>query len=378
MKSSPNSPFLELLPHPDSGTTLANHYQTGETIEVTWSNDTLTKINPARGKRAGVWIAPGLFDVQVNGYAGVDFQLPSSAKEDKLLRSVHAMKRDGCNRFLLTLITAKWNDLLDLVASYKKVISSNEELSRSIPGFHIEGPFISSEPGYVGAHDKSCVCDPMPQNIQDLKKVVGDMPVLLTLAPERAGSIDTIKAAVESKFVVSLGHTNASAQQIEAAEGAGSTAFTHLGNGCPQQLDRHDNIIWRILNSKKLTVGIIPDSIHVSPQAFQIMHRSLPHSRIYWTTDAMSAAGAGPGKYTLGKIELAVAEDGVVRNPATGGFAGSSLNPIEGIRRGSKMLNQPWQKSWEHFSTIPARLMKVSSGLHLKSEGGFCLLKETA
>jgi N-acetylglucosamine-6-phosphate deacetylase len=140
-------------------------------------------------------------------------------------------------------------------------------------------------------------------------------------------------------------------------------------------LDRHENILWTVLNEPTLTAGIIPDGIHVSPALFAILHEVLTPARVYWTTDAMSAAGAPPGRYTIGEIEVAVGADQIVINPATNTFAGSALTPIEGIRRGAQMLNRPWQDVWDLFSVNPARLMGLSADLSPGSAAGFCLLR---
>src|SRR6202008_524727 len=139
--------------------------------------------------------------------------------------------------------------------------------------------------------------DPAPEHILELRTITGDDPLLLTLAPERAGALPASELAVSRGIKVSLGHSNASAEILEQAVDAGATGFTHLGNGCPRDLDRHDNILWRIFERPELTVSLIPDKIHVSPALFRLVHRTM--DKIFYTTDAMSAAGAGPGKYKL-------------------------------------------------------------------------------
>jgi N-acetylglucosamine-6-phosphate deacetylase len=196
------------------------------------------------------------------------------------------------------------------------------------------------------------------------------------MAPERPGTLEAVRQAVASGFVVSFGHTNAGTEDLRAAVEAGGRAFTHLGNGCPQTLDRHDNIIWRVLDEERLVAGLIPDGRHVAPPFFRALHRALGSSRIYWTTDAMAAAGAPDGRYSLGELEAEVGADRVVRNFATGGFAGSALAPIEGIRCGARMLGRRWQDVWDFFSVQPARLMNLPGELEPDSSAGFCLLRE--
>jgi N-acetylglucosamine-6-phosphate deacetylase len=176
-------------------------------------------------------------------------------------------------------------------------------------------------------------------------------------------------------FRVSLGHTNASAAEIADAIRAGATGFTHLGNACPKELDRHDNILWRVLDTEGLTVGLIVDGMHVSGPFFRLVHRVLGMERIYYTTDAMAAAGARPGRYTMGELKLDVGPDQVVREPGKTNFAGSALRPIDGISRAARMLRAPWQTVWPAFSVNPERFMGIPNSLTVGSEANFCLLE---
>lgn len=379
-ESSMNSlPLLTNLPVKPEGSLTARHYQTGQPVRICWKEGCmLTGLEPASGPaEENVWLAPGLLDLQVNGYGGIDLQGESAISEEALLKFVRALRRDGCHRSLLTLITAPWDRLLDYIRRYREIIQANEELRRALVGWHIEGPFLSEEPGFRGAHNADWMCDATPGHIRELRAATGGDLVLLTVAPEREGSLAAIEEAKRCGMVISLGHTDASASQVQMAIASGASGFTHLSNGCTQQLDRHDNILWRALNEDALTAGLIPDGIHVSPALFRVMHRAMDHGRIYWTTDAMSAAGGGPGRYRIGELELMVGEDLVVRNPATGGFAGSALTPIEGVRRGAAMLQCPWTQAWDFFSTRPAAFMGLPSELAPGSPAGFCLLRSS-
>ncbi len=357
------------------GSAVVRHYRDGTPHVAEWNASGLVGLKPAPGADpGGHWIAPGLFDLQVNGYAGVDFQRECS-RED-LHTAAAALRRDGCLRTLLTLITCPWEEMLHKVKTLRALIRNDRTLDRAFPGWHIEGPFLCDRPGFSGAHNPRWMRDPRPGDIRELKSAVENDPVLLTLAPERPGSVEAIRAAVECGFVVSFGHTDVDAARLRAAREAGGRAFTHLGNGCPQQLDRHDNILWRVLDDNILTAGIIPDTHHVSPPLFRLLHRVTDASRIYWTTDAMAAAGAPEGRYTIGETELQVGADRVVRNPQTNSFAGSALEPIEGIRRGARMLGLSWRKVWDYFSVHPAGLMNLPGDLVPGSPAGFCLLHE--
>jgi N-acetylglucosamine-6-phosphate deacetylase len=322
---------------------------------------------------ADTWVAPGLFDLQINGYGGVDFQQDDLTLED-LLSAARQLRRDGCTRFLLTLVTDHWPRLMKRLEHLRQLREQSAELRSALVGWHVEGPFLSTEPGFRGAHEASCMRDPAPEDIKELRVVTEQDPVLLTVAPERAGTPEAIRLATELGLKVSLGHTNASAEQLQLAIEAGATGFTHLGNGCPQLLDRHNNIIWRVLETSRLTVSLIPDQIHVSPPLFRLVHRLLGADSIYYTSDAMAAAGAAPGRYRLGKLQLEVGPDQVVRQPGQPLFAGSALRPFEGVFRAACMLGCPWQEAWRRFSETPGKLMGLQNEL-VEHQSSFCLLR---
>ena len=357
-----------------SGEICARHFQTKQAVRVHWGNGIITNVASVSSLQEAIWIAPSLFDVQVNGYGGVDFQRDGLEVED-LLSAARQLRAAGCARFLLTLITDEWPKLTARLKHLRSLREKSDELKRAIAGWHVEGPFLSPEPGFHGAHNPAVMLDPTSAHISELRELAGDDPVLLTLAPERQGALEAIQLAVSRGMKASLGHTNASAEILRDAVKAGATMFTHLANACPRELNRHDNILWRVFETGGLTVGLIPDRIHVSPALFRLIHRLQDSGSIYYTTDAMSAAGAPPGKYSLGKMELEVGADQIVRQAGKTNFAGSALRPIDGIFRAAQMLNCPWQEVWPRFSEIPARVMGLRSELKAGEPADFCLLK---
>jgi N-acetylglucosamine-6-phosphate deacetylase len=346
----------------------------GRPIRITWEAGILRQIEDLETKSPpDFWIAPPLFDLQVNGYGGIDYQQDDLTLEN-LLTAARKLRADGCTRFLLTLITDEWSALASRLRHLRSLRSQSPELQAAIAGWHIEGPFLSAEPGFAGAHNPKLMCDPAPEHILELRTITGKDPVLLTVAPERSGVLKAIELAVAQGMKASLGHTNAPFEIVREAVRAGATAFTHLGNGCPRELDRHDNILWRVFETPELTVSLIPDQIHISPSLFRVMDREMA-GRIYYTTDAMSAAGMPPGRYKLGRMELQVGADQIVRRPGTQLFAGSALRPIEGVFRAARMLGCSWRETWARFSQKPASVMGLLNGLAVGQPADFCLLK---
>jgi N-acetylglucosamine-6-phosphate deacetylase len=294
----------------------------------------------------------GFFDLQVNGFGGVDFQgAPSQAEVHSACRSLRAA---SMNRTLATFITdhpEAFEFRLRLFESYRE---EDALIAETIVGYHLEGPHLSAEPGYRGAHDPNLMSDPDWAAFERQQKAANGRIRLLTLAPERKGSEKFIARVTDSGVRVSLGHTNANDSQIDRAIRAGATLCTHLGNGCPLDLHRHDNIIQRLLARDELTACFIPDGIHLPPQVLRNLVRAKPPGKVILTTDAMSAAGAGPGRYRLGKLELEVGDDTVVRLPGSPYFAGSALCLDRGVANAVEWLGMEPETVRSMASVVPA------------------------
>ena len=182
----------------------------GQATKLSWRDGLITNIDSVSEAPENLWLAPPLLDLQVNGYAGVDFQSDAISLAD-LLDSIRRLHADGCASCLLTLISDEWPRLLSRLRRYRELRSKAQELQQAIIGWHIEGPFLSDRAGYCGAHNPRVMCDPTPAHIDELRDACGNDPVLLTIAPEREGAVAAIQRAVQLGIRVSLGHTDASA-----------------------------------------------------------------------------------------------------------------------------------------------------------------------
>ncbi|MBI2929492.1 MAG: N-acetylglucosamine-6-phosphate deacetylase [Verrucomicrobia bacterium] len=360
------------------GEICAWHYATRQPVRLRPEDGGATQLKPAAAApERDLWLAPALVDVQVNGFAGVDFQRDGLTGEE-LRRAASGLRAAGCGRFLLTLITDEWPRLMARLRHLRALRAESVQLRSAIAGWHVEGPFLSAEPGFHGAHEPALMRDPTPAHIRELRAVTGNDPVLLTLAPERSGALEAIALAASLGIRVSLGHTNASAEVLRRAVAAGATGFTHLGNACPQLLDRHDNILWRALDTPGLTVSVIPDKIHVSPALFRLIHRALPSESICYVTDAIAAAGAPAGRYSVGKLVVDVGADQIVRPPGKSNYAGSALDPFAGVLRAAEMLGCAWQEVWDGFSVRPAKFIGLGPPGELGGHVEFCLVEAAA
>jgi len=348
---------------------------TAQNKRTAWKDGRVVSVETTDSAAPNVWLMPPLLDLQVNGYGGVDYQT-DGISVDELLSSVRQLRRDGCAQIFLTLITDAWPKLMARLRRLKELRSQSKELQSAIAGWHIEGPFLSHVPGFHGAHNPALMIDPKPEHIRELREITERDPVLLTVAPERAGAIAAIELASSLGIVISLGHTDASHGTLKDAMKTGAKSFTHLGNGCPQQLDRHDNILWRVLDTPGLTVGVIPDKMHVSPALFRLFYKQLGPQNIWLTTDAVAPAGAPPGRYRLGPQEVDVGADQIVRLPGRTNFAGSALRPIDGMLRAAEMLSsERWQFVWEAFSESPRNLVGLRTALREGDDANFCVIK---
>ncbi|MEO6246672.1 MAG: N-acetylglucosamine-6-phosphate deacetylase, partial [Opitutaceae bacterium] len=243
---------------------------------------------------------------------------------------------------------------------FEKLRFASPACAQMIAGYHIEGPWLSPEPGYRGAHPAEPMHAPSRAEFERLQAAARGHIRLVTLAPEWPGSAECIAAITRSGVHVSLGHTNASETDIDAAIRAGARFATHLGNGTPLTLHRHDNIVQRLLARDELTACLIPDGVHLPPFVLKNFFRAKLPGKVLFTTDAMSGAGAGVGRYRIGRLEIDVGQDGIARQPGGGGFAGSTLTPDEGVRRTAAFIGLPDETATQLWSVDAARAFGVT------------------
>ena len=381
-RNPPATPSMDIRCRTDpQGEVLARLIPEGTPVRLRWAGGRIVSLR--RHSRSGSlpFLVEPLLDLQVNGYAGVDFQDPALTRRD-LERATRALIRDGCTLFFPTLITNRWETMLRQLARMVAFRKESPLLSLCIRGWHLEGPFLSPKEGYRGAHPARWMRDPSLPDLDEVLALTGNDPLLITLAPERRGALEFIRAGTRRGIRFSLGHCAASATELERAVDAGAGGITHLGNGIPALLDRHDNWFWTVADCRRpLHVGLIPDGIHLPPPLFRVLHRLLPARHgIYYASDAMAAAAAPPGRYRLGMLDLEAGTDRVVRMPGSPLLAGSALSPLEGVLRAAAMRggDAHWLPAWKHFSRHPARFMGLPSYLHPGSPVRFCLVGEDA
>jgi N-acetylglucosamine-6-phosphate deacetylase len=290
---------------------------------------------------------PGFFDLQVNGFAGVDFGDPALTSE-RLLQAVAALEKTGVTRFLPTLITSS----LETFSACARTIARTTH--PAIAGIHMEGPYLSPEDGPRGAHSRAFVRGADVDDFRRRQEAADGRIRLLTVAPEAPGALKVVEHAVGSGVRVAIGHTGATPAQIAAAVDAGATLSTHLGNGCAQVLPRHPNVIWEQLADDRLMASFIVDGHHLPPATVKAMIRAKTPARSILVTDAIAAAGMPPGRYTLGGQEVELSPMGRVAAPGAPNLAGSALRLDAAIGNTVEFTGLPLEEVVPMASTRPA------------------------
>jgi N-acetylglucosamine-6-phosphate deacetylase len=270
------------------------------------------------------WAAPGLFDLQINGCDGRSFNSPKLTT-DAVHHVVQVCRRHGVAGLCPTLVTESAEALLHGFTVLRQACESDAEIARAVPALHLEGPYISPEDGFRGAHPRRHVRPPDWDEFRRFQEASGGRIRLVTLAPEHDGALAFIEKLTASGVVVALGHTAADAARIGEAVRAGARLSTHLGNGCRAVLPRHDNPIWEQLAHDGLWASVICDGWHLTPAVARCILRVKTPARAVLTCDASSLAGLPPGRYEEWGEAFEVLPGGKVVVPDTSYLAGSGV-----------------------------------------------------
>lgn len=305
-------------------------YRTGHAVRVEFGA-AIEAVDELVGPVEGIdtWLAPGFIDLQVNGFAGVDYCSPHSSLEE-IGRSIRAQFACGVSRIYPTVITGS---AADMQGALRNLAKARRELpeGEAFEAIHAEGPFISAEDGPRGAHPVKQARPPSLEEWRRMQDAAEGNIRLLTLSPEYEGSAHFIQEVVSEGVVVSIGHTKATAEQISDAVSAGATMSTHLGNGAHAILPRHPNYIWEQLAEDRLTASFIVDGIHLPPCFLKVALRAKGIERSVLVTDAVMPAGCAPGEYALGEIEVTLHPEGKVTLRGGTRLAGSALKMDDGV-----------------------------------------------
>jgi N-acetylglucosamine-6-phosphate deacetylase len=302
-----------------------------------------------------LYVAPAWIDLQVNGYAGVDYNSPATPL-DEIARSVGVLNATGTGRFYPTVITGPADDMVE---SLRNLARAKESLP-SIEGFHVEGPHICPDEGPRGAHRRDCVRKPDINEYRRWQEATDGAIRLVTLSPEWPEAPRYIETLVSEGVVVSIGHTKASSEEIKAAVDAGATMSTHIGNGAHGELRRHPNYIWDQLAEDRLAAGFIVDGIHLGEAFVKVALRAKGVARAVLVTDASMPAMSKPGIYRLGGQDLELTEDGRVVLAGQTRLAGSALRMDDAITNVMRMTGISLVEAISMATRNPARVGRIA------------------
>lgn len=348
---------------------------TNEVVEIGAEQGIITsvrKMDSNQGEKLP-WISAGWIDLQVNGYGGYDLNGATTTLDDieGVTKALHAQ---GVTTYLPTVITGSFERIAQAVTAIAQYCRDSHYAKDSILGIHLEGPYVSSVDGSRGAHPREHTRDPNWDEFRRLQDAARGLIRMVTLAPERVGSVPFIEKLTEQGIVVAIGHTMATEQELDAAVRAGAKLCTHLGNGSQPLLPRHPNYIWNQLADDRLWATFIPDGHHLSPNVLKAMVRVKREKSIF-VSDCTQFGDMAPGEYTSligGKVVLT--EAGLLHTAENHNIlAGSATSLARGVVNAVKYTDFGLAEVLDAITIRPATVMnepkvgrlKVGSPAHL-------------
>ena len=289
-------------------------------------------------------------DIQVNGYAGIDLQRTDTTPEELQLMA-RRLRNGGVRAVLPTIVTDALDRMSAKLAHLHHLIEQDDQLRRLMPAFHIEGPCLSPVDGFRGFHEARCIQPARIEIFRRLFDAAGGRVAMVTLAPEMDPDLKTTRWLVEQRVVVCAGHTDAPLPLLREVEQLGVRLFTHLGNGCPRILDRHDNILNRALSLEQMKYSLIADGQHLPWFVLRNWIRRVGVHRCIFTTDCVTPADAPPGRYRIGRWEAVVGPDGHIIPPNEDHLIGSTLT-----------MRQAYHNALEYLGLGPSDAESLCAG----------------
>lgn len=308
------------------------------------------------------FIAPGFIDLQVNGFAGVDYNDPESSHE-AIAQSIRTIFTTGVTRFFATVITGSPERMR---GALKNLADAKEEFHRNgmpeaeaLEAFHVEGPHISAEDGPRGAHPLEHVRPPDLEEFKQWQDAAGGNVRLVTVSPQWPETPAYIRAITGTGVAASIGHMRATSDQVMAAVDAGATMSTHLGNGANSTLPKTANYIWDQLAEDRLTASFIVDGIHIPAPFLQTALRAKGVERSVLVTDAVMPAMCAPGSYRLGQVDVELLSDQSVVMRGGTRLAGSALRMDHAIGNCVRLGGVSLREALTMATINPARVGRI-------------------
>ena len=284
------------------------------------------------------WLSAGFIDLQINGYGGDDVNA-GDVNAETVISLAGKVVATGVTTFLPTLITSSEEQITAALRAIAIARQRSGLVAQVVPYVHVEGPYISAVDGFRGAHPKEYVRPPSLAEFGRWQEASGGLVGMVTLSPHFEGIEEYIAHVIARGVHVSLGHTDATPEQIQKAVDAGARLSTHLGNGTPATLPRHPNVVWTQLAEDRLTVTMIADGQHLPADTLKAMVRAKGVDRSILVSDAVALAGMPPGIYDTavgGRVELQAS--GRLSLAGTDYLAGAVLPLKDGVARAARIM----------------------------------------
>ncbi|MFI6447919.1 N-acetylglucosamine-6-phosphate deacetylase [Kitasatospora sp. NPDC050543] len=295
---------------------------------------------------AGYTVVPGFVDLHVHGGGGASY---ASGIAEEALTVARTHLEHGTTTTVASTVTGEIDEICRQAAVLSELVEDGV-----LAGIHFEGPFISHN--RCGAHRPDLLRDPDPALVRKLVDAARGHARMVTLAPELAGGLESVRMLAELGVIAAVGHTDSDYARTLAAIEAGATVATHLFNAMPGIQHRAPGPIVALLEDERVTVELINDGIHLHPSVLDLAYGTAGAGRVALITDAMGAAGMGDGLYPLGPLQVRV-ESGVARLVEGGAIAGSTLTLDVAFRRSVTVNGLTPEQAVESLSAVPARLL---------------------
>lgn len=350
------------------------HYATGKPIRIRCDGGVIAQIDEVASAPERI-VAPGLVDLQVNGYGGRDFT-SAQLTVDEVLAIGRGLFHHGVTGYLPTVTTNSFETIAHALRVIDRACREAPEDAASVWGIHVEGPYISPHDGPRGAHPREHCRAPDWDEFQRWQEAAGGRIRLLTLSAEYDEAPAFIRRAVAAGVVVAIGHTSATTVQIAAAVDAGASMSTHLGNGAHPQIRRHPNYIWDQLADDRLTASIITDGHHLPAAVVKCFVRVKGLERIVLVSDITGMGGMPAGRYSTSLGEVEVLDDGkLVVAGQRDLLAGAALPIDHCIGNVVRFAGVQIADAIAMASTSPARIAGHKHGLQIGLPADLCLLE---
>lgn len=350
----------------DFRTFVGRRYDSLEPVKICVLNDKIVSVtNFTEIGRKLPFVAPGLFDIQVNGAVGVEFS-SSKLTEEGVIAVLDKMLHDGVFRICPTLTTNAPETMIAASRIIANALKKQPEYAPIVWGIHLEGPFISTAEGAIGAHPKKYCLPYSKELFEHIQQAACGIVKIVTLSPEYPNAGEFVEYLHSQGILVAIGHTNADNRQLNLAIDAGSTLSTHLSNATRHLLPKWENYFFAQLADDRLVASIILDGFHISPQLARAIVRCKGLEHLLLISDQSPLAGFPPGKYSMELCDFEIQSNGKVTLAGDPNLLACASFPVgNGVANLMTIENLPLSKVYPLASTQPAKLLgapKYSSG----------------